>query len=146
MNRIDDFLRLSEWALQFVFVPPLCVGAALAAISLAWAATQQRPLRKGLWKRHHWLVLTQTGFFGLAIGIGVIWANPNTNPTIPHPANSPAEPLLDCVFLGSILSCLFWIWRMKGFRWFAASLVALLEMPTFAALFVAGMSVSGDWL
>jgi hypothetical protein len=35
---------------------------------------------------------------------------------------------------------------MKGFRWYASSLMALIELPTFAALFVAGMSVAGDWL
>ena len=35
---------------------------------------------------------------------------------------------------------------MKGFRWFAASLMALVEVITFAAIFVAGMSISGDWL
>jgi hypothetical protein len=35
---------------------------------------------------------------------------------------------------------------MKGFRWFAVSLVTVLEMILFGAFFVAGMAVSGDWL
>jgi len=35
---------------------------------------------------------------------------------------------------------------MKGFRWYAGSLMALMELPTFGALFVAGMSVAGHWL
>jgi hypothetical protein len=35
---------------------------------------------------------------------------------------------------------------MKGFRWFAGSLMALMEVPVLGALFVAGMSVTGDWL
>jgi len=35
---------------------------------------------------------------------------------------------------------------MKGFRWFAISLMALLELPVFSAVFVAGMSVTADWL
>jgi hypothetical protein len=35
---------------------------------------------------------------------------------------------------------------MKGFRWYASSLTGLIELPTFAAMFVAGMSVTGDWL
>jgi hypothetical protein len=47
---------------------------------------------------------------------------------------------------GSFASCVFWIWRMNGFRWFAASLMALMEVPVLGALFVAGMSVTGDFL
>jgi hypothetical protein len=35
---------------------------------------------------------------------------------------------------------------MKGFRWYATSLMALMELPIIGALFVAGMSVTGDWL
>lgn len=46
----------------------------------------------------------------------------------------------------SLASCGFWIWGMKGFRWYATSLMALAERVTCSALFVAGMSVTGDWL
>jgi hypothetical protein len=35
---------------------------------------------------------------------------------------------------------------MKGFRWYATSLMVLVEVLTWGALFVAGMSVSGDWI
>jgi hypothetical protein len=35
---------------------------------------------------------------------------------------------------------------MKGFRWYAASLMAMAQLITYGALFVAGMSISGDWL
>ena len=61
----------------------------------------------------------------------------------PNPAG---ETYLDVALYGSLASCAFWIWRMKGFRWSAAMLMAMLEVPVFGALFVAGMSVSGDWL
>jgi hypothetical protein len=40
----------------------------------------------------------------------------------------------------------FWVYKMKGLRWFAVSLVGLLEVIILSASFVAGMSVSGDWL
>jgi len=50
------------------------------------------------------------------------------------------------VAYGSLASCGFWIWRMKGFRWYATSLMALAELVTWGALFVAGMSITGDWL
>jgi hypothetical protein len=35
---------------------------------------------------------------------------------------------------------------MKGLRWFAVSVVALLEIILMGAFFVAGMAVTGDWL
>ena len=35
---------------------------------------------------------------------------------------------------------------MKGVRWFAISLVAVLQMILMGAFFVAGMAVSGNWL
>ena len=35
---------------------------------------------------------------------------------------------------------------MKGFRWFAASSMVVIEIPIVGAIFIAGMSVTGDWL
>jgi hypothetical protein len=35
---------------------------------------------------------------------------------------------------------------MKGFRWFAVSLMTIAEIITWGAIFIAGMSVTGDWL
>lgn len=84
--------------------------------------------------------------FVAAIAVGVCGANPITNPTIPHPPSPIAEHVLDIVTYASVGSCGFWIWRMKGFRWFAASLLLLAEVITWGAFIVAGMSVSGDWL
>jgi hypothetical protein len=80
------------------------------------------------------------------IVVGVLGANPVTNPTIPHSADKTAKVYLDAVTYGSLASCEFWIWRMKGFRWYATSLMALVELITWGALFVAGMSITGDWL
>jgi len=53
-----------------------------------------------------------------------------------------------CDFLGwlSLALAAFWVYRMKGFRWFAVSVVTLLEMILAGAFFVAGMAITGDWL
>jgi hypothetical protein len=37
MERVYAGLRFSEWALEFMMVPPFCVAFVLAAISLLWA-------------------------------------------------------------------------------------------------------------
>jgi hypothetical protein len=147
MEYLHTSLRFSTWALEaVVFLPPLCFAFVLAMISLVWAAIKQQPFRLRLWKTHHWFVIGHVLFFVAAIAVGVFGANPIGNPTIPHPPILAAVHCLDVVTFGSVASCGFWIWRMKGFRWYAASLLLLAEVITWGALFVAGMSVSGDWL
>lgn len=144
MEHAYTALRYSKWALEFIIIPPVCFAFPLAAISLVWAGFKQRPLQTHLWKPYHWLVLTHVLFFVAAIVVGVLWPNPN--PTIAGDSNRFATMCLDAVAYGSLASCAFWVWSMKGFRWYATSLMVLAELITWGALFIAGMSVSGDWL
>ena len=46
----------------------------------------------------------------------------------------------------SLALAAFWVYRMKGIRWFAFSVVAMLQIILMGAFFVSGMAVSGDWL
>ena len=147
MEYLYTSLRFSKWALQAVIVlPTLRFAFVLSAISLVWAGIKQRPFKTRRWKLHHWLVIGHILFFVAAIAVGAFGANPITNPTIPHDPIPAAKYCLDIVTYGSIASCGFWIWRMRGFRWYAASLLLLAEVITWGALFIAAMSVSGDWL
>ena len=136
-------LLYSKWAIEFLLLPPITALFVGAAVSSVWAGLRQRPFRNLLWKRHHWLVLSHFFFFVAAIVVGLLWAN---DPLSPHPINRAAKLWLDAVTYGSLVSCIVWTWQMKGFRWFAASLLALIEVVTLGAIFVAGMSISGDWL
>ena len=52
----------------------------------------------------------------------------------------------DGLFYLSLVTSAFWLWRMKGLRWRSASLLVLQQVVLVAAGFIAGMSVSGDWL
>jgi len=147
MDHFDTALRYSMWALEFMIVPPCCVAFILAACSFAWAGLKQRPFKTRLWKPYHWLVCTHLLFFAAAIALGVLRAaNPIADPNLPHNADPAARLYLDAITYGSFASCGFWTWRMKGFRWYAASLMAMAQLITYGALFVAGMSISGDWL
>ncbi len=135
------------WALQAMFViPHALILTLLAATSLTVATLRQRPVHRELWKPHHWLVVTHLLFFPAVIAVGVIWANPVTNPTFPHHPIATGTRMLDLLFYASLVSCALWVWRMKGFRWFATSLMLLAEVPVLCGLFIAGMSVAGDWL
>jgi hypothetical protein len=146
INHLYTAFRFSVWSLEALTYPPLAIVLILAATSLVWAGLKQRPFRKGHWKAHHWFVISHLLFFFAAIALAVLGANPTTNPTIPHAPNLAAKHWLDFVTFGSIAACVFWVWQMKGFRWFAASLMLVAEVVVWGALFIAGMSVSGDWL
>jgi len=92
-------------------------------------------------------VLSHLLFFAATIYIGVLYPAEGS----PYNGSSRAihhgaEAALDVLFYGSLASCAFWIWRMKGFRWLSASLMTIVECPIIGALFIAGMSVTGDWL
>ena len=146
MAQVQTALRFSGWAFEFVVIGPLSIVALVVAVSFVWAGLKQRPHHYRLWKPFHWLALSQLLFFPAAIAIGTLWPAPTTNPALPHYPNRAATMCVYLLWYASLASSAFWIWRMKGFRWFATSLMALIELPTLGALFVAGMSVSGDWL
>ncbi len=146
MGQIETALRFSEGAVAIMVLGPYWFVFALVVVSLVWAGLKQRPFQTRLWRPSHWLVLSHLLFFAAAIALGTLCPYPTTNPTIPHYPNRPAALCLAALLYGSLASCAFWVWRMKGFRWFGSSLMALIEMPTVGALFVASMSVTGDWL
>jgi hypothetical protein len=140
-----SFWKYSVWSLEFLFVSPVLVIFLAAAVSLSLAFWKQRPFQSNSWKRSHWLVFTQLLFFPIVIAIGVLY--PADGPSYLRSApNSIANRA--CDFLGwfSLTLAAFWVYRMKGLRWFAVSLVTVMEIILVGAFFVAGMAITGDWL
>ena len=142
----ERFWTYSVWSLEFLFVIPRMLVIFLSAtVSLFLALWKQRPFDSPLWKRSHWLVLTQLLFFPAVILIGVLYPadSPSYLRSTPY---SVANHV--CNFLGwfSLALAAFWVYRMRGFRWFAVSVVTLLEMILAGAFFVTGMAITGDWL
>ena len=141
-------LKMAVWysrmAVEVIALPPFAVVFSIALLSLIWASIRQRPFRHG-WKPYYWLVLTHALFFPMAITVGVIWEN-SANPAFRQPVSSTPEGLCEAIFFMSLASCAFWVWRMKRFRWFALSLMIFSEVFVLGALFVADMSITGDWL
>ena len=146
MNFLSTFLRFAVWALQAALIPRVLIVCVLALTSLTLAAAKQKPVERQLWKPYHWLVVTHLLFFPAVIAAGIVWANPITNPTVPHSAVEAGRRWLDVLMYASFASCVWWVWRMRGFRWFAVSLMLVGEVLVFCALFISGMSLSGDWL
>jgi hypothetical protein len=127
-------------AFYYMIVPPGCFASLYAACALVYAARRQRPFRTGIWKRYHWLFLTHALFFAAAAILGA------ASPTGPHQANPLASACWDAAFCGSFASCGFWIWRMRGFRWLASSLMVLIQIPTLGALFLAYLAITGFYI
>lgn len=113
--------------------------------SLVLGATMHENLLR-FWRPHHWLVLTHLLFFAAAVTLGTLGAADSPGAIRRSQANQAASLGIEILFWASFVSCAFWIWRMKGFRWRTACLVGLMQVFVILAFFVASMSITGDWL
>lgn len=77
----------------------------------------------------------------MTIAIGVFFAVPS--PAIPSKTGSL---LLNGLEIVALLLAIYCVYRAKGLRGFTAALVIAELWIMFAAGFIAGMSVTGDWL
>jgi len=140
---VSQFWTLSVWSLQSLLYTSLLLLLIAACLSLVLAFWKQRPSSCPLWKSSHWFVLTQLLFFPMVISIGVLYPAPS--PSSYH-ASSTAGWVSGLLGWLSLALAAFWVYRMKGVRWFAFSLVAILQIILMGAFFISGMAVSGDWL
>src|ERR1700678_479986 len=71
---------------------------------------------------------------------------------IAHSSNSQREARswpsyrIDALLLIQLPVSIWVVWLMKGYRWFSVFTVGLEQWFCLACAFVAGMSVTGDWL
>jgi hypothetical protein len=152
---------LSEWGFYVIFLDcavevlsmefglscrlAFLVSDAGLVASLGASLTLQWPFRHGRWKKKYWLVFTSYIFIPLTLAIGVIAAvNPQMVPR-PKP-NTLAVWTSNGLFVASLLLGIYWAYRMKGLRWFAAAIALIQLWILFFAGFIAGMALSGDWL
>ena len=149
MTGIESALRLAEEAVGWAFLVPifswplmlLFVGVMMGT---SYSFTRRTPYAE-LWKRHYWLVFTHLLFFVFAIALGT--GRPYREyPGVTHQKDELGLFLLNAIWYGSLISCAFWIWRMRGMRWPAACLMLAMEAVVGGSLLVAGMSITGDWI
>jgi len=139
--------KYSGWALEFVVLPPCFLLFGAGAVGMVWEGWKQRHSIVAFWKPHHWLFLTHWLLFILAILLGVMGEEPHAGMMrAGYLPQSYAEAGNQAILWCSFASCAFWIWRMKGFRSFAGSLMVLVEVPVLGAIFLAGMLITGDSL
>jgi hypothetical protein len=133
-------------SLSIVRLPMIGLACLLLTLGLMASFFLQKPFEAGRWKRYYWLVLTQFLFLPATAALGVVY-RVSTDPTQPRPTVNPIGDWgINILFLLSLALNVFWVYRMKGVRWFAFCFVSLQQLFLFGAAFVAGMSVTGDWL
>jgi len=130
-------------ALELTSVPPLRWLLLLSGGGVIVSLLIQRPYRRGLWKPFYWFAFAHLLFFVAALLVG--WFG-ELGPSTRYDPSGPATLWLYVIQVGSVISCAFWIIRMSGIRWFAASLMLLLEVLTLGAVLASGMAISGTFL
>ena len=143
MSQWLQFLWLVKMASEFLLFPPVLIANVLLCVSIAFACARQQPFRSGLWRSSYWLVFTQLLFYPALIAVAVL-SGVHFRPV--HEPNRMALLYTDVLSWASVVLAVFWVWRMKGLRWLAFSLVMLEELLLFGAIATAGMAISGAWL
>jgi hypothetical protein len=143
MNEWRYFVWLCEQATEFVVFPPFLVCSVVLSIIIAGLCVGLRPIKTRRWKGWYWLVFTQLLFYPAVLAVAALGAN--TGPPF-HQPNKVASVCADILSWTSVALAGFWVWRMKGLRWLAVSLVVLQEVLLFGPFLVAEMAISGRWL
>jgi hypothetical protein len=137
------FWRYSSWALGFPVEGPfrwilfaILIGLIATAIASFRSSSAPR-----LPKSYYLLPVVLPAGFPLTIAIAIFFAAPSRES--PHRVGSL---LLNGLELVALLFGIYCVYRARGLRGFSAALVVAELWILIAAGFIAGMSVSGDWL
>jgi hypothetical protein len=139
------FWTYLHWSIEFLYEPPFAYITVLLGLNFIASVTRQRPFKKPAWRQTSSIVVVQFLFFPASLAVAVLGLVDWQQPHFPGPNywGLRAEDLFD---LGSLSLGVYWVWKMKGLRWFASSVVLLQLWLLAGAGFIAGMSLTGTWL
>jgi hypothetical protein len=147
---LRDSWQYFQWlfseGLEVVRLPVIGWACSLAAVCLVVLFLWQKQYRKGLWRHYYLLALTQLLFYPAVITVGVCFRNMNYPGSAMPRTEATGLWTIQILFFASLAEGLFWIFRMKGLRWYVLCCVAILQLLLWGAAFVAEMSVTGDWI
>jgi hypothetical protein len=143
MSTFSAFWNYSLAVLHVLFMPKLLwiTCATLGSLPIAALASFRRASAFSGRKNRYLLPFVLLVGFPLSIAIALVFAAPS-----PSSPNHVGSFLLDALELLALLFGIYCVYRAKGVRWFAAAIVVAEIWLLLAAGFIAGMSVSGDWL
>jgi hypothetical protein len=143
--RWEGFWWLFRQSLEGLHVWPLLLVTLAVVANLVAALVYRWPFHGERWKRQYWLAFLSLLFIPITIAIGEVgWIDPSMSPR-----PTPSALLVwtnNGLFIASVVLGIFWIYRMKGLRWFALAFALTQLWMLFWAGFIAGMALTGDWL
>jgi hypothetical protein len=143
--RWNEFWWLLKQSFGFLHVWPLLLVTFGLLANLVVALIRRWPFSDKIWKREYWIVFLSLLFIPINIAIGDIgWIDPSISPR-PAP-NTLLVWTNNGLFIASVALAIFWVYRMKGLRWFALAFALIQLWMMFWAGLVAGMALTGDWL
>ena len=114
----STFWGFLGWSLEFLFVPPLAYGTLLLGLSFIASVIRQRPFSKPIWKKTYSIAVLQFLFFTATLAVAVLGRVDWQQFHFPGPNKWGLRA--EYVFaVGSLIVSGYWVWRMKGLRWFA---------------------------
>ena len=130
-------------SLGFLFIPEtVWISVALVVHMLA-ALLVTAPFSARRWKPAYWRLLYNFLFFPAMFAIGVAFGNTTGQVRQVHGFLLFAFYIS---FFGPLALGSFWIYKLRGVRWFALSIVLLQQWLLVGAAFLTGMALTGDWL
>jgi hypothetical protein len=128
------------WCVQKPFLGWGCLLVIIVAGTLFW---WHKPYRKGLWKRSYWLVFTQLLFYPTVMAAA--WFFQLEPPSYLPNSKTQATGfwIIDSLFFISLALSIFWVWKIKGFRWYIFFFVTTLQFLLCSAWLFAGFSMTG---
>ena len=139
------FWRYLQWNLEFLYAWPMLLVTLGLLANLGLALTHKSPFRHDRWKKEYWFAFLSLLFIPTTLAIGVVGTiDPGK---VPRPKPDPfAVWSSNGLFVASVVLGIFWVYRMKGLRWFALAVALIQLWILMGASFIAGMALSGDWL
>jgi hypothetical protein len=145
LAQLPQFLRYLSWSLEFLLVPPFLFFSVPAFFSLLILTRRQKVLARPIETRTWLLPLVVFLIFVSTLIIGVRGRVDWQQNPFPGP-NTRGIRECEILALSSLATGVYWIFLMKGTRWFALSFTIFQFLMLASANFVAQMSLTGRWL
>jgi hypothetical protein len=134
-----------RWSFEFLYEPPFAYGTLLLVLNAVASGVCQKPFGKPIWKQIYSIIIVQFLFFPTTLAVAALGYVDWTENPFPEP-NYWGLRVEDAFAIGSFVLGIYWVWRMKGLRWFAASCAIFQLWLLSAAQFIAAMALKGKWL
>ena len=141
----NGFWWLFRQGLEFLYVWPMSLVTFALGANLVAALYHKWPFHPERWKKEYWLTFLSLLFIPVSSVIGIVgWVDLGM---VPPPKPSAVLMWIDngC-FVASTMLGIFWIYRMKGLRWFALSIGLIQLWILMGVGFMTGMALTGHWL